>query len=333
LLSGQRLIQKIKETKWSVLAFAGLVVIIACFIWWPKQVTIKVEDEIHSIKTREIGTAAILRQAGIDVEPEDLIAESGFFWWGRTISVTKAIPVTIVDGEKKHFIRIPCLKEEEALKTAGITMGPEDYVETIRTSGPEGPGLIMQVNRITRGLVVERRELNFTTEFKPVYYLAAGRRRTVQAGHPGIKEVVWQVTYRNQQEVAREKLDAAVFKLPQNRVVVYGSIADSVSSPSMAYRGQPPAEFRRELILEATGYTHTGNPTFTGIYPRRGIVAVDPRVIPLGTLMWVEGYGYARAADTGGLIKGNIIDVFFDTEEEALEWGRRKVRVLLVEPW
>jgi len=58
---------------------------------------------------------------------------------------------------------------------------------------------------------------------------------------------------------------------------------------------------------------------------------VDPRVIPLGTLLYVEGYGYAEAQDTGGLIKGNIIDVFMDTEEKARQWGRRQVQVYILD--
>jgi 3D (Asp-Asp-Asp) domain-containing protein len=87
----------------------------------------------------------------------------------------------------------------------------------------------------------------------------------------------------------------------------------------------------KEMVVESTAYTHTGNTTFTGIWPYEGVVAVDPRVIPLGTKMYVEGYGYATAADTGGLIKGNIIDVFMDTHEKAVNWGRRQVKIYILE--
>ncbi|MEW6663264.1 MAG: 3D domain-containing protein [Bacillota bacterium] len=331
MLLVHRLRQKFKEIKAKgiVLVIAGLLMVISCFFFWPKQVTILAGDEVHFIKTRKIGVKAILYQAQITVQPEDLIAQTGSLWRGRVISVLKAIPVTIVDGEKEYTIKIPLPTEKEALRAAGIRLGPDDFVKISCLTGPEGPGLIMEVNRIRRAPLVERKELSFTTEYKPVDYLSAGTRRIVQEGHPGIEEVTWQVTYVNQKEVAREVLSSAIFKHPQNRVMAYGS----PSPQNIAYRGQPPAEFRYELILEATGYTHTGNPTFTGIYPYRGIMAVDPEVIPLGTLMWVEGYGYARAADTGGVIKGNIIDLFFDTKEEALKWGRRQVKVFVVEPY
>ena len=62
----------------------------------------------------------------------------------------------------------------------------------------------------------------------------------------------------------------------------------------------------------------------------RGAIAVDPNVIPLGSKLYVEGYGYGLAIDTGGLIKGKRIDLFFPTREEALKWGKRKVEVKII---
>ena len=61
------------------------------------------------------------------------------------------------------------------------------------------------------------------------------------------------------------------------------------------------------------------------------MIAVDPSVIPLGTKVYVEGYGYAIAGDTGGSIKGNKIDVFFPTKAEAFRWGCRKVKIKILE--
>lgn len=71
-----------------------------------------------------------------------------------------------------------------------------------------------------------------------------------------------------------------------------------------------------------SGMCHDGDPTTTasGSYPKAGrTIAVDPKVIPLGTQVWVEGHGWRVAEDTGGLIKGDRIDIMVDTYEEALE--------------
>ena len=67
--------------------------------------------------------------------------------------------------------------------------------------------------------------------------------------------------------------------------------------------------------------------TATGTRAVRGVVAVDPRVIPLGTKLYIEGYGYAVAADTGGAIKGNRIDLVMNTVRECRKFGRRQVKV------
>lgn len=84
------------------------------------------------------------------------------------------------------------------------------------------------------------------------------------------------------------------------------------------------------MIFEATAYTWTGQRTASGTWPAIGTVATDPEVIPLGTKIWVEGYGEAVALDTGGAIKGNIIDVYLPTESECWQWGRRQVEVRVI---
>ena len=70
--------------------------------------------------------------------------------------------------------------------------------------------------------------------------------------------------------------------------------------------------------------------TATGMRVKPGVIAVDPRVIPLGTYVYVRGYGYSIAADTGGAIKGNRIDVYMKTLREAYQWGRRTVNVYIL---
>ncbi|MEW6770101.1 MAG: 3D domain-containing protein [Bacillota bacterium] len=84
---------------------------------------------------------------------------------------------------------------------------------------------------------------------------------------------------------------------------------------------------QQQFFMEATAYTYTGQDTASGVPPRPGVVAVDPEVIPLGTELYVEDYGPAVALDTGGDIKGYRIDVFMESKQKALAWGRRQVRV------
>jgi len=91
------------------------------------------------------------------------------------------------------------------------------------------------------------------------------------------------------------------------------------------------------LTMEATGYdasaasTGDGDGITASLTPfREGVAAVDPRIIPIGTILYVEGYGYARAEDTGGVIKGYRIDLAFPDRNDAFEWGRRNVRITVL---
>ena len=79
----------------------------------------------------------------------------------------------------------------------------------------------------------------------------------------------------------------------------------------------------RTLTVRASAYTHTGSRTATGTYPRFGTVAVDPRVIPLGSRLTIEGFPGVifRAEDTGGAVVGNKIDIFMDTRAECIQFG------------
>ncbi|WP_286977476.1 3D domain-containing protein, partial [Candidatus Aquicultor secundus] len=74
-----------------------------------------------------------------------------------------------------------------------------------------------------------------------------------------------------------------------------------------------------------------GSRCANGMKARKGVVAVDPRVIPLGTRLYIEGYGEAIAADTGGAIKGNRIDLCYNTPGECFDFGRRSVKVSILD--
>ena len=86
----------------------------------------------------------------------------------------------------------------------------------------------------------------------------------------------------------------------------------------------------REVKVTATAYCDQGL-TFSGLPAAPGVVAVDPAVIPLGSVVWVPGAGYNLALDTGGAIKGNRIDVYFRDRDKALTWGRKEVKVRVYE--
>lgn len=99
--------------------------------------------------------------------------------------------------------------------------------------------------------------------------------------------------------------------------------------------GSEPSRYSRTLTMSASAYTahDSGNSSYTyrGNPVHKGLVAVDPAVIPLGTRLYIKGYGYAVADDIGGAIKGNRIDLAFDNRDEALQFGVQKVTVYILD--
>lgn len=109
------------------------------------------------------------------------------------------------------------------------------------------------------------------------------------------------------------------------------------TTPVETPKAETPANNGKVVYVQATAYSRaeagSSNFTFNGIDLRQNpqVIAVDPCVIPIGSIVNVEGYGTAIAADTGGAIKGNIIDVHFPTVEQCTAWGRKfnvKVTIL-----
>lgn len=113
--------------------------------------------------------------------------------------------------------------------------------------------------------------------------------------------------------------------------------ATTTSAPASVVA--PAVSTAKEMTVTATAYTAycagCSGTTATGIdlrsNPNQKVIAVDPSVIPLGSRVWVEGYGEAIAGDTGGAIKGNIIDVFIPSQQAALNWGRKTVKIKVLD--
>ncbi len=110
--------------------------------------------------------------------------------------------------------------------------------------------------------------------------------------------------------------------------------SNTTSSNNSSSQPSSDGKYKKTLSMEATAYS-SGTLTAMGLKPVRdpgGIstIAVDPSVIPLGSKVYIPGYGYAIASDTGGVIKGNIIDLYMNSHDECISWGRRQVTLHIV---
>ncbi|AXH52444.1 3D domain-containing protein [Clostridium perfringens] len=110
--------------------------------------------------------------------------------------------------------------------------------------------------------------------------------------------------------------------------------SNTTSSNNSSSQPSSDGKYKKTLSMEATAYSG-GTLTAMGLKPVRdpggmSTIAVDPSVIPLGSKVYIPGYGYAIASDTGGVIKGNIIDLYMNSHDECISWGRRQVTLHIV---
>jgi uncharacterized protein YabE (DUF348 family)/3D (Asp-Asp-Asp) domain-containing protein len=249
----------------------------------------------------------------------------------------------------------------EALTRAGYAPGGQDVVEPDLATPIEGETAITVWRRETR-LETETEEIPFEIERLEKPSLLIGKEETVQEGEPGLKTYTYEVSLRNGVVTDRRRVAETVSLAPQNTVINYGTkkptpppapasitiksnpvlqpYGDGVEGGSMVIPSGETLYYKKVLNVSATAYTtegYTNKLTATGAVARVGIIAVDPRVIPLGTKVYVEipggqfFYGLAVCGDTGGAIKGNIIDLFFNTTAECWKFGRRPAIVYILD--
>lgn len=321
---------KAMSFRWNLLKLGLILAFVVGFLMGGLALSVKTVELLDRGETRTLATIALtvngaLKLAGVELAEEDQVLPGLHrpVREGMTIKIVRAEEVELeVDGRK--WTVKTCLPDAyELLVAEGIQLEKLDQIDL--GYRPEGTKWI-KVTRITEEVVEERVEIPYDTFEQPDNKLNKGQRRVVVPGQNGVILKKIKVVKADGVEINREVISSRVLAEPKTGVVAYG-IGNNMTVAARTIQGN----VKQVMTMEATAYTHTGNPTATGIYPYVGVVAVDPKVIPLGSKLYVEGYGYCEAQDTGGAIKGDRIDIFLDTRAECFEWGRRVVQVYLLE--
>ncbi len=213
---------------------------------------------------------------------------------------------------------------ERALNEAGV--------EVVSAQARGSMGL---TGWVTEDIVKRKMPIPRKTERISDARLDRGMSRVVREGSDGVMEQMILVRRGESGVLSEAVMKEWVAVSPEPKVIAVGT--REPLRVLLTSRGS--YTYRKSYNMIATAYEpserscgkYADGYTAIGIKAVPGVVAVDPKVIPLRTRLYVEGYGPALAADVGGAIKGNRIDLFFNTVEEALKYGRRRVKVYVLE--
>ena len=302
-----------------------------------KTLTISIDGKEETFVTYKGTVQDVLQDKNIAVGVKDKVQPSleSKVSEKETIKIKSAIPVEITanglqlevqsaDGTIGEMLK----NEEEALQEYGIKFNEDiDEVSPSLDSQIED-NMRVQIVNVEKKELVQNEPINFETIVEKDESLDKSVSKVKSEGVNGEKEVTYEVVYRDGVETSRNVTSTKTITEPKNEIVIKGT------GQVYASRGGESINYKEKLNCVATAYSGDRT-TATGRSPVRNpggmsTIAVDPSFIPLGSKVYVEGYGYAIAADTGGAIKGNIIDLFLNSSSECWSWGRRPVTVLVV---
>ena len=296
-----------------------------------------VHDGLSETVETTAGTADdLLAERGLIRSPEDALSvdPAGPLVDGETVAYRAAVPVTVIVDGTPHALRTAAADVAGLLKQQGIAVDRHDRVSPAPATELDNDAVVT-VQHVDSWTETVRRKLAAKVVKRWAYTLPVGRTQVVDPGAPGVAETSYAVTRTpDRRTVRRKALVSRVLRAPRARIVAEGIGEYALSA--LAQKGiQGTLRLASSaLSMVATAYTAgcsgCSGMTATGRPAGHGVVAVDPRVIPLGTRMYIPGYGHAVAGDTGGSIRGRRIDLGFNSSAQANQFGRRSVTVYLI---
>lgn len=296
------------------------------------QVTVNLNGTEHQLETQSNTVEELLKELEVSYKPEDFIEPSIHtkLKTGLHIVWKEAHQITLNRFGKQEIVWTTAKTVDDFMKEQGMALKEGDSLS------PKGTTLIkhkltIELSHTKQEKIAEEEIVAFSTIRKSDPALLKGKERVVVTGREGKLKHHYLVTYVNGKESKRELVGSDVVQEKRDQIVAVGTQA-SVSRGSYVFSPRRVLE-NVTLTAYAAGPSHTGKSpgdkgygmTASGTRATEGrTVSVDPNVIPLGTWIYIEGIGLRRAEDTGGAVKGNKVDVYFNSNSTALNFGKKK---------
>ena len=304
-----------------------LIVTLACM---RKNITIIVDGKEETFITYKGTVKDILAEKEIEIAPKDKVqpALDEKISSKDIINIKRAVEIEMVVGSKTIVIKtaedtVKDMLEAESEKLKAENIKFDKYEDEVNPSLDTKikDNLSIQLVDVEVLNEVSTNTIAYDTLTEEDNTMEVNTTKVKQSGEEGQVEVTYKVTKKNGKEVSREQVSSKVLKEAVTEIVLQGT------AKVYASRSGETGTYKDVLYCQATAYTG-GGLTATGSVPTynpSGIstISVDPSVIPLGSLVYVDGYGKAIASDTGGAIQGNIIDVYVNSNSDAISWGRQ----------
>ena len=303
-------------------------------------------DQQTVIHTAGKTTHELLDLADKKLEEKDVVQRTSSAFGHDTLTIYRAYSVRIeADGVEKDVI-LAYGDVADALALGGVTLSGEDFI-SVDLKAETQPDMEIVVNRVGYEERVVYEDIPYETEYTTTYLLGLGSSRVVSVGMNGKQKLVYRDKIVDGEVVETELVSTKIVSLPKTQVV-----ANGISPRTPHSLIEPPADFKLDASGVPTNYRYVitnaistaysaqaGSYTASGMRAFQGTVAVDPKVIPYGTHLYITSadgkyvYGYAIAADTGTALRDGIIDVdlFFNTYEGSCRWGKKKVNIYVLD--
>jgi uncharacterized protein YabE (DUF348 family) len=306
-----------------------------------KNVTLVVNGHETPVHTNQWNVQRLLKEQAITLGDHDRVSHSldSRIEDGETIVVDHAIPVEVTaDGETRTMYTIG-KNVGSALEDLNIDLAPDDKV-TPSLDSPLAEGSKLQIVRVEKKQEAVSEPIAYDVVQKEDPELPKGKQQVVQEGKEGVLLKKIEKVYEDGQLVSEKVVDQDVQTESVNKIVAIGtknpvaalSVPDEVTKSGVTFGA-------KKVLKNVTLTAYSANASSTGKSssdPGYGVtasgtrvtegrtIAVDPSVIPLGWWVYIDGLGFRRAEDTGSAIKGNKIDVYFDSESNANRFGTKR---------
>lgn len=301
-----------------------------------KSITVYNGESTYDVKTSATTALELEKSGAVGLMPTDsVIAPKGRLADGGSYDVKNAYLINVYADGSIYPVYLSKGTVSDAIAKAGLVLDADDF------SSPSADtalwdGIEIKVTRVSTVYTTEKEEIPFETEWIENEYLKPAEKVVTVEGVAGERVINKVITYHDGTAV-EETATVTNVRPAVNQVVECGKCA--LKSSRLNYAAAVGSvnghEYSMVIRATATAYCDKGT-TASGLRSQVGVVAVDPRVIPLGTRLYIESsdgswsYGVCVAGDTGGAIKGNIVDLFYDSYNECIQFGRRGCNIYVL---